>query len=551
MAFSATAGGIAPQSSGVTDASGTATALLTTAGDPSNQVITIRARSGAALASIQVPETGTTLNVSGPPVVGSGATANYTVTLTNSSAVGLSNKTVSLASALGNGITPASALTDVNGQAKFVYTGTTGGSDTLTASAAALNASNTTTIAVSPTKLAFSAPAANTTIPFGAVQPVTVQYTQNGAPVPNATISFSATRGTFNGASATSATATTDASGNATVNIQSNGSGGAGGSIVSAQAANNGPSATLAVVFQANAPATIAIQATPSTIAPSATSTVTAVVRDASDNLVAGQLVNFVLTDPTGGSLSSASGTTDQSGSVTVTYQATSTTSAINGVQISASVNGTGVTTAAPAQITVGGKALRITMGTGNTITVLDQTRYQMPYSVLVTDSAGNPPPNGTTFSLSLVSQAYQKGSYTFPTGASEWQQNFTVSSDPDFDSTGFGCKNEDANGNGILDTGEDYNSNGVLDPGNVASVPSTLALDATGSAQFFITYPKDHANWVEVKLTGIATVAGTETTATRIFILPILQSDLSNQNVPPPGHPSPYGVATSCASPN
>ena len=242
-------------------------------------------------------------------------------------------------------------------------------------------------------------------------------------------------------------------------------------------------------------------------------------------------------------------------------------------MQISASVNGTTVSTPFPAKITVGGQALRITLGTGNTITVLDQTRYQMPYSVVVTDSAGNAVP-GATFNLSIMSVSYQKGEWVQCASSSlpackvssppAWYQVTTVPiSDKHFNNypTGqpppfnilyefpFGCLTEDPQNTGIFNVALDYNGNGVLDPGAVASVPSSVALDSTGSAQFFITYPKDHADWVEVLLTGIATVSGTETTATAEFVLPILAADIDNPLIFPPGQISPYGVVGNCAS--
>ena len=66
-----------------------------------------------------------------------------------------------------------------------------------------------------------------------------------------------------------------------------------------------------------------------------------------------------------------------------------------------------------------------------------------------------------------------------------------------------------------------------------------------------YITYPKDRANWVEVELTGVATVAGTESTSQAIYVLPILASDITVQTVSPPGQPSPYGdQVASCQSP-
>jgi hypothetical protein len=294
---------------------------------------------------------------------------------------------------------------------------------------------------------------------------------------------------------------------------------------------------------------------------------------------VQGQLVDFVLSDPTGGTLSAASGVTDQSGSASVTYHATSVSSSQGGVQISASVNGTTVSTPVPAEITVGGQALRITLGTGNSNAVLDATRYQMPYSVVVTDSAGNAVPNAT-FSLSIMSVAYLKGAWvvcqagtTLPAvchgmTSPDWVQISTISpTDPHYNGyppgstppsqfnilfeVPFGCLTEDPQNTGIYSSTLDYNGNGVLDPGAVASVPSSVTLDSTGSAQFFITYPKDHAQWVEVLLTGIASVAGTETTATSEFVLPILASDISNLQVSPPGATSPYGIADACNDPH
>jgi hypothetical protein len=588
VTFASTAG-LVEVTQASTDASGTALAVLTTGGDPTNHSITVTASAtnasgGLSTASIPIIEQGTNLLIAGPLVVGSTTQVSYTVTLVDSSGNGIPNSVVTLASSLKNSINPSSVTTGINGQAQFTYTGTNTGSDSVTGSDATFQANANYSVSVSATSLTFPTsinyPAS---IPFNTAQQVEVLYVNNGAPVPNATINFSATRGTLTSTAtcnpnATGAlSATTNSSGDASVYLCASGSQGAGGTIISAAVSGGGPSATpLALQFSATTPALISVEATPSTIAPSGTSVVKAVVYDASNNLVQGELVDFVLSDPTGGTLSAASGVTDQSGSVSVTYQATSVSSSQGGVQISATVNGTNVSTLTPAKITVGGQALRITLGTGNTISVLDQTRYQMPYAVLVTDSAGNPVPD-VTFNLSMMSVSYQKGEWVLcasPAGQQFgtctapsppiWFQDTTVpSTDPHFNDYPagepppynilfqfpFGCLTEDPNNTGIYNVALDYNDNGVLDPGAVASVPSTVALDSTGSAQFFITYPKDHAQWVEVLLTGIASVSGTETTATAEFVLPILASDVTNSTVPPPGQFSPYGIVGSCAS--
>ena len=559
-----------------TDASGTAVATLTTGGDQSNQSITIPASSGVASASIVIAETGTTIQVTGAQAVGSTAQVVYTVTLTDSSGKGISGRSVKLVSTLGNAITPASQTTDSSGRAQFTYTGTASGSDTLTASSTDLQVSSTFAVSVAASTLSFTSPTANVVIPFNTAQQVTAKYVQGGSPVNGATINFSTTRGTLtstaacNGSASGALSAVTGADGTASVYLCGNGSQGAGGVILSAAIAS-GPTATTSAQFQATTPDHMSIEATPATIAPSGTSTVKAVVYDSSNNLVQGQLVDFSLTDPTGGSLSQASGYTDQSGSVSVIYTATSTASAKDGVKVSASIDGSSVATNSPALITVGGQSLHITLGTGNTISPLDDTRYQMPYSVTVTDSAGNPVPNAT-FNLTIQAIAYQKGTWTkcvttpshscsagwdwtpIVTSVDSHWNKYPTGQPPPYNilyQLPFGCLTEDPQSTGVLTTALDYNGNGVLDPGAVASVPPTVALDSSGSAQFFITYPKDHAWWTEVLLTGIAAVSGTETTAQVVFQLPILATDISSSSVDPPGKVSPYGsLNSSCASP-
>jgi len=56
------------------------------------------------------------------------------------------------------------------------------------------------------------------------------------------------------------------------------------------------------------------------------------------------------------------------------------------------------------------------------------------------------------------------------------------------------------------------------------------------------VTYPEDHALWVQVLLTATATVSGTETSTTSTFWLPILSTYLTTTTSTPPGVISPYG---------
>ncbi len=71
-------------------------------------------------------------------------------------------------------------------------------------------------------------------------------------------------------------------------------------------ASGSGVTAQLQVNFVATVPSQIDVQASPDTVETSGQSTITAIVRDAQDNLVEGQTVDFQLTDKTGGSISVA-----------------------------------------------------------------------------------------------------------------------------------------------------------------------------------------------------------------------------------------------------
>lgn len=362
------------------------------------------------------------------------------------------------------------------------------------------------------------------------------------------TITFSTTRGFIDNpadgaAAATTATAATDANGMAFINIQqATGTSGTGGGVITASGPS-GVSATQAFSVISTAPTKISLQATPNAIPVSTgTSSILATVRDNDNNPVQDATVNFTLSDASGGRLLASTGITNSQGQVSVTYAASSAPSARDGVSITATVPGC-CTTASPVTLTVGGQALRIVLGTGNTIEAdpsNPNTLYRLPYSVLVTDSAGNPPATGTTVSLLMESMAFQKGQLTCP--IAPWAPVYTLPTAPTF-----GCLNEDVNRNGILDGGEDSNINLILDPGNVASVENSVILRADGTQVFSIIYPKDRANWVQVRLTAVVSVSGTESREVQTFVLPGAATDYDDCSIAPPGVTSPYGTSATC----
>jgi len=433
-----------------------------------------------------------------------------------------------------------------------------------------------------PPMLEFTAPAANASIPFNTPTRLDLLLSQNGAPVGATPVTVVTSRGTLASTQQatpcstpagtspiTSLSLTTDNLGQASAWLCSDGTSGSGGTIVTAQAQQL--SATLNLLFIATTPASLVIQATPTTVEPSGSSTVVARVYDPNSNPVPGKLVDFTLNDASGGSLSQASATSDASGMATVTYRANPAYSgAANAqAQINAQVHGTTVASQSPASITVVGSSRGIDLGTNNQVGSLDAQHYQTNWAVSVVDSVGNPVP-GETVKLSVQAIAYQKGQWLAcktsqgqafagcqGSNPPAWAQDAVVpSSDPHYNGPPssnplyldpYGCITEDPNNTGVYSPTLDYNGNGVLDPGVVATVPASVQTDSTGSAMFALTYPKDHALWVEVRLQ--ATLGSNMASMT--LILPIAAADVSSPSTPPPGVISPYGTVASCANPH
>jgi hypothetical protein len=547
---------------GITDATGKATANLSVGSDPSIRAITVTGSVGTATATVTVNVVGTTAGIAGPASLVLGSVGSYTVSLNDAGKNALANQTVQISSSAGNTLSAKTVTTDASGHATFTVTASKAGADTLSASA--LGTAASLALTVSNQQFVFTAPAASAQIPItGSLTtpctpntPVTVNWQANSAPVAAGTmVNFSATRGTLSAASAV-----TDGSGNAQVMICATS---AGPAILTAS--GSGVSATQNVTFVSTSPSAIDLQPTPPTVPITGQSTLTAVVRDAAGNLVANQVVDFTLTDVTGGSLSLASATTDVQGIAQTVYTASTTASATNGVSVTAQLhNNTAISKTAT--LTVNGSPLNISFGTGNKLLEnATQTAFIMDWFVSVLDSTGHPVPN-TQVQLVIHSSlnplfGYAKGSYTVCGGA--WVQydghspgncNGSPRVAPAAPTS---CFNEDVNLNGLLDPGEDLNKDGKLEPGDIAGAtaltgqnPGFVTTGTDGTGAFQVTYPEDHAQWVQVTLTAKATVAGTESSSSTTFILPMLATYLTNTNASPPGFVSPYGTGA-CSDPN
>ena len=380
-------------------------------------------------------------------------------------------------------------------------------------------------------------------IPINTPTPISVLWTNGGVPQNGFPVTFTATRGTITGSPAT-----TNASGIATASITASST---GATILSASGSGGTPAAIDNVVFYTTTASTINTQALPTTVAvnfgssTSNQSQIVALVRDSGQNLVQNATVAFnIVADPSGGSLSAASATTDITGTAAVNYIAGTAQTLQNGVQISATVTAVdGVATTAPqptttVNLTVAAQNLFVTLGTDNLITPNPGT-YTKKYYALVTDSAGNAAPDNTLVTFSIRPTATGGG---FEKGYWVWD---SVSTPAQWDRVGVTitkCSSEDPQDTGVYSLALDTNGNNALDPDGVATVNKT-ATTTGGIATATITYPQDHATWVWLVLEATAGTVGNSPPTTVTFKLPALATEFLSQSPTPAWATSPYGA--------
>lgn len=507
----------------ITDSEGKVIARLTTGGDARNRSITVVATTDDISASVTIQVIGTTLDISGPENTQINTPTQYSILLTDSAGTGVSGQPVNVTTEPGNTLSAASLTTDASGQATVTLTPTVANS-TITATALGLSA--TRAIAVSQDQFDIITPVTGTEINIGTSRAVTVRWLRSGAPVVGQVVNFAATRGTLSAASAT-----TNANGIATVTLTSAEAGFS--QLVASSPAPPQPSSTRTIEFVSVTPAAIDVQANPATIATNQSADITAIVRDASNNLVKNQTVAFSLQDSTNGNISAPTAVTNSQGLARITYTSSSQVSATEGVVVTARIPAFPAVPSDTAAITVGSRAVSITLGTGASLRSRDASSYAMPFTVVVTDSAGNPVQNAQ-FRLSVRPEEFYKGTFAGMVDVNDPGASLIT------------CPSEDVNNNDIRDPSEDTDGDLVLDPGRVASVPATITLDEAGAGQFELVYPKDHGLFVTVELIGVVSAAGTEATARRDVLLDVTANDFPNL----PGI-SPYGTVQNCANPN
>lgn len=531
--------GVLSSVSTVSGADGRATAVLTAGKDRSNRSIKVTVTANSIVGEVIVPVDGTMLSVAGATSLLVGASATFSVSLKDSVGNAIGAQPVSVASASGNAVTPTSSSTDSSGALSFTYVASRSGADTISVSSAGVV--QTLAVNVSSINFAFTAPPASTDFPVNVTTPVTVRYMENGAGVAGKQVSFATTRGNV-----VTATVDTDASGYATTQVISSS---AGSASISAQLGST--ITTLPMNFVARTPKTINLQVSSAALPPNTSATTTnqvdlrATVRDEAGNAVKGVTVNFTaVKDLSGGRIKSGTAVTDANGLATDSFIAGATSTAANGVEISATVAGTAIVTSVP--LTVSGQSLFINIAANNTIEKLSTT-YRKTFSVQVNDANGAPVA-GQNVTLSYYPPVYRKGFLGYAEKGGWGIAQFTR------------CDNEDENRDGQLATSEDDplrsggpgNGDRRLTPGLPGLIaPAFVTTNSAGSVEFTLEYGQQNAFWVDFDLSAKVVVAGTESSAIFKFPASAAASDLSDANVPPASRVSPFGTATSCRDPN
>ena len=520
-----------------TAADGTARAVLTSQNDKSNRTITITAGAGSLTQTVDITIAGTEVTINGASSVILNNSVDYTIRVQDSDGTLILNQNVVL-SAVNGSLSSTTVNTGANGQATVTYTASTSGQDTITASA--LNAEASFAVQVQQDEFNFvNLPEEE--VPLGQSQTITVQWRQNNTPVVGRDVTFSASRGQIAG----DATVTTDANGQASIDISANN---AGISAITASA-NDGSgnvlvSALTQIEFIATTPHTLIADASPDILGPDGqTSTISAVVRDVNGNLVKNSVINFTVSDVSTGFVSPSQATTDSKGIATTVFTSGSV-STLESVAITAFV-ADDQAIADQVTLTVGARAFDISLGTGNEIEEPTSTSYLKRFGVFVSDSAGQPV-SGVNLTASVTPAKYVNNG--------EYRTGFWVYNDDESQWVAIvnqNCLTEDINGNGILDTtptDEDTNGDGMLTPGLVGTITfsnGNAVTDENGYAELEYRYPSSYAVWYDAVISVFGQSTGSEAQASMNYTLDISADDVTDEGAAPPANP--FGVTDQC----
>lgn len=515
---------------------------------------------------------------------GGTSTAKLTVVTVDSSNNVVAGASVSVSTDAHSIFTPASSVTDAQGQ----YTGQIGiGTDKsdrqITATVTVNGITKTTAMKVIGSKITIqSVPA--TPSPGQATAATVTLVDSAGNPIAGVPIKFGGTVPTL-----TNTTVTTDLSGVATQAFIAPGTAG----VYTINATGNGVSSAdyQLQVFSSVVPvATIPAGAMPSLAAspnvlavnaPGSTSnksTLRFLFLDGSNQPIKNVRVRFqdITTGlaAVGASISSGTTTlyTDASGTVTAQYIAGQNSSPTNGVTVKACYSASNFAVGTcPASVTtsltVAGQALAVSIGDDNLLGKGPGT-YIKRFAVTVADSAGRAVA-GAPVDISVDLTHYAKGAYDFPWVPSDldWGLSLvplsltgaypSIGAVPSLETGRSWCPNEDTNRNANVDPLENINgsvdSNGqpTLEPRKSDLIvsyddPSVTTTNASGILVIKVEYSQRFATWLAYKVRVTANVAGSQGMAERLFVTQFVEGDQVNGSFLSP----PYGFSA-CNSRN
>jgi len=550
----------------ITGEDGKVVRVLSTPAEPSNRIITVTITNGDVSDLLEIQVVGTILTLTGSSSLAIDDETSYIVKLLDSDGNGVPNSDVAITLTGISTETPAGDVaaittestvkTDFNGQAQLTVVGTTGGTNTLVATA--LGATVIQDVSVQSDSFVFTNfsndtesldPSTSPVLPDVALsKKATVELTwkRDGITVPDGTlVEFTTTRGTLSAPSALTAagkvSVTLDSSDAGIALVTFTGSDTVNGTDI--QLANQ-----LKFEFFADTADNMIAQSSTSVLAPDGqTATISVIVRDASGNLVKNKTVDFSLSDASNGGIFPDHAVTDSNGTASTVYTSNGI-SQVNGVTIEGTVRDTPLVKDS-VSLTVSKRSAFITLKTGNSILQHDITTYNKQYSVQVNDLNGAAIKDQTV-TISAIPKDYHKGQWGVVLKDGKFDHYA-----PFYSAT---CFNEDGSNGGqvdsILEGIEDVNSNNLLTPGNVVSVLGEVTTDENGTALIDILYGENYGGWVDVDLIATAKVSGSENTAHVVFRLSSLADDVTNEGNPPAAFiwpEGPFGKANVCTDAN
>jgi len=362
-------------------------------------------------------------------VVTSNATADGTSTntveahITDASGNPVANQTVTftIASGTASFVGSSMVVTNANGDAVINLTSLVAGSVNVTATVggnAIINGSPATVIftAGSPSVAApttkLTVVTNNAAADGSSTNSVNAHITDvNGNPVANQTVTFTIASGTagFVG----SATVTTNANGDATIQLTSTVTGNVNvTATVNGTAIINGSPAVVTFVAgapSASSPTTVLTVVTNNAVADGvSTNSVNAHITDINGNPVANQTVTFTIASGIAGFVGSATVTTNANGDATISL----TSTVAGSVNITATVGGNPITNGSPATVIFVAGAVNVNVGVTMlsvvTTNALADGVATNTVNAHVADQFGNPVPNQTvTFAISSGSASF------------------------------------------------------------------------------------------------------------------------------------------------